>query len=83
MSKKMQALCLLLFPIFTLHLPYCVIAVWLYVFSLIFASFVATSWSTVTLGNNIFVYMECYYVPITPMSNLWGTIIVILLDEVF
>ena len=54
-TKKMHVLHLLLFSIFTLQLPECVIVVLFYVFSLIFTSFVAASWSTVVLVNN-FLY---------------------------
>ena len=54
--QTMHVLHLLLFSIFTLHLPPCVIVAQLYVSSLIFASFVAASWSTDVLENT-FLYI--------------------------
>ena len=56
-KKKVQLFCLLLCSIFTLHMPNCVILVWLSIVSLIFVFLVTTNCSFVSLGNNFFIYI--------------------------
>ena len=67
----------------TLHLPNCVIVVWLYVFSLLFVFVFATNCSIVALGNNILYVYNGITFPSLPMSTLYGTMIMTLFVEVF
>ena len=50
-TKKLHILHLLLFSNVTLHMSSCIIVDWLYIFSLIFVSFVVANCSTVVLGK--------------------------------
>ena len=57
-------------------MPDYVIVVWLYIFSLIFISLVATNCPIVALGNNFLYKYNGSIFPSLPVSALYGSVII-------
>ena len=73
-TKILHILCLLSCSNFSVHMPNCVIVVWLYVFSLMFVFLVAANCSIVAWGNNFLYMYKCIifpFYPCQPYVALW------------
>ena len=82
-TKNLHIFYLLLYSIFTLHMPNCVILL-LYVFNWMFLFFVATNcFFFVALGDNLFYKCKSIMFPSLPVSTSYGTITETWFDNVF
>ena len=81
-TEKLHIFILLLFSVFTVHLPNCVIIVLLYILNLM-SFFIATSFSLVDLGYYLLKMWKGIMLPSLPESVLYDNNNLAWLDDVF